>query len=182
MAEAILPGDGEGRPGAVHLSKLQPGLLPAAKRVDGRPLGEGHCRLQWSAQRDKKYGGICENAGCPGAHSLLRGHTEMRVPFRPSPSPQPETPPPASHPASAPCDPDPSARNRLCNLEYGTRRENILGVFYQGKAWRKLNIEDVEQIRFGLSSGISGAELARMYGVSQSEISHIKQGRTFSWK
>ena len=71
--------------------------------------------------------------------------------------------------------------NRLCNLEYGTRTENILDVFYQGKAWRKLNIEDVEQIRFGLSSGISGKELANMYVVSEQTISSIKHRRTFSW-
>ena len=71
--------------------------------------------------------------------------------------------------------------NRLENLEYGTRTQNILDVFYQGKAWRKLDIEDVEQIRFGLCSGISGADLARMYGVSPSEISHIKLGKAFSW-
>lgn len=71
--------------------------------------------------------------------------------------------------------------NRLSNLEYGTRRQNILDVFHQGKAWRKLDIEDVEQIRFGLCTGISGAELSRMYDVSQSEISKIKLGRVFSW-
>ena len=71
--------------------------------------------------------------------------------------------------------------NRLCNLEYGTRTENILDVFYQGKAWRKLDIEDVEQIRFGLCFGVSGAELAKMYVVSEQTVSSIKHGRTFSW-
>ena len=73
------------------------------------------------------------------------------------------------------------ADNRLENLEYGTRTENILDVFYQGKAWRKLTIEDVEAIRFGLTVGIKGAELARMYKVSQQTISQIKLGRSFSW-
>lgn len=71
--------------------------------------------------------------------------------------------------------------NRLCNLEYGTRTENILDVYYQGKAWRKLDIEDVAQIRFGLFSGIQGSELAKMYRISESSISKIKLGRTFSW-
>lgn len=71
--------------------------------------------------------------------------------------------------------------NRLSNLEYGTRTDNILDVFYQGKAWRKLSIEDVEQIRFGISTGISGADLAGMYGVSETAISNIKNGRSFSW-
>ena len=71
--------------------------------------------------------------------------------------------------------------NRLVNLEYGTRTENILDVFRQGKKWRKLDIEDVEQIRFGLFCGITGNELAQMYQVSASAISSIKKGRTFSW-
>lgn len=71
--------------------------------------------------------------------------------------------------------------NRVENLRYSTRRDNILDVLYQGKAWRKLTIEDVHQIRFGLATGITGAELAKMYNISQQEISKIKRGRTFSW-
>lgn len=73
------------------------------------------------------------------------------------------------------------ADNRLCNLEYGTRTENILDVFHQGKPWRKLTIEDVKEIRSGLRSGVSGADLAKTFRVSQSTISSIKRGRTFSW-
>lgn len=71
--------------------------------------------------------------------------------------------------------------NRLCNLEFGTRTENILDVFYQGKAWRKLTIQDVLDIRKGFESGMSGAELARMFGVSQTTISRIKYGKEFGW-
>ncbi|MEE8810522.1 NUMOD4 motif-containing HNH endonuclease [Lactimicrobium sp.] len=71
--------------------------------------------------------------------------------------------------------------NRLCNLRYGTRTENILDVYRQGKRWRKLNIEDVQQIRFGLTTGIKGSELAAMYQVSESCISSIKRGDTYSW-
>lgn len=71
--------------------------------------------------------------------------------------------------------------NRLCNLAYGTRTENILDVFYQGKRWRKLNMEEVEEIRFGLACGFKGNELARMYGVSDTTISYIKSRRIFGW-
>lgn len=71
--------------------------------------------------------------------------------------------------------------NRLCNLEFGTRTDNILDVYYQGKRWRKLNIKEVREIRSGLSIGVSGAELARMYNVSQNCISKIKHGGTYSW-
>lgn len=71
--------------------------------------------------------------------------------------------------------------NRLENLEYGTRTENILDVFRQGKAWRKLTADDVQAIRRALSMGRPGAAIANEYGVSRSSISSIKQGRTFSW-
>lgn len=73
------------------------------------------------------------------------------------------------------------ADNRLVNLEYGTRRENILDVFRQGKAWRKLTVNDVIEIRKGLSEGKTGASLARNYGVSTHAISEIKRGRTYAW-
>lgn len=71
--------------------------------------------------------------------------------------------------------------NRLENLRYGTRTENIIDVYANNGKWRKLSVEDVQEIRFGLSTGIRGSELARMYGVSQSVISAIKVGRTYWW-
>jgi hypothetical protein len=71
--------------------------------------------------------------------------------------------------------------NRLINLRYGTRTENILDVYNQGGAWRKLSISDVEAIRFGLYCGISCVELAAMFNVSTDAISRIKNGRSFSW-
>lgn len=77
-------------------------------------------------------------------------------------------------------DGDPT-NNRLDNLRYGTRRENILDVYHQGSCWRKLSIEDVETIRFGIYCGIRGCELARMMNVSQQLISKIKNGRAYTW-
>lgn len=71
--------------------------------------------------------------------------------------------------------------NRICNLRYGTRTENILDVYKDGGRWRKLSTDDVENIRFNLSCGITGVELASMYGVSSSTISRIKLGRSFGW-
>lgn len=71
--------------------------------------------------------------------------------------------------------------NRLENLHYGTRTENILDVYHQGGKWRKLDIEDVQEIRFALVCGIKGIELAQMYNVSQTTISQIKKRRSFSW-
>ena len=71
--------------------------------------------------------------------------------------------------------------NRLSNLRYGTRTENILDVYHQGGVWRKLSVEDVGAIRFGLWCGIKGVELAAMYNVSQDTISKIKNGGSFAW-
>ncbi len=71
--------------------------------------------------------------------------------------------------------------NRLINLHYGTRTENILDVYRQGKVWRKLSIDDVEAIRFGLSCGYMLKELASLYNVSISLISQIKNGVHYSW-
>ncbi|MGB4655848.1 MAG: NUMOD4 motif-containing HNH endonuclease [Bacteroidales bacterium] len=71
--------------------------------------------------------------------------------------------------------------NRVENLRYGTRTENILDVYKDGGRWRKLSIDDVETIRFALYCGFTGKELSEMYGVSQGTISKIKLRRTFAW-
>lgn len=71
--------------------------------------------------------------------------------------------------------------NQLSNLHYGTRTDNILDVYRQGGRWRKLSVDDVEAIRFGLWSGILGTELAKMYNVSATTISSIKNGGTYGW-
>lgn len=67
------------------------------------------------------------------------------------------------------------------NLRYGTQSENILDVYYQGKCWRKLCIDDVESIRFGIYCGFTNNELAALYNVSPTAIRDIKNGRRYSW-
>lgn len=71
--------------------------------------------------------------------------------------------------------------NRLTNLHYGSRSENIIDVYYQGKKWRKLSVDDVINIRQELLRGVSCKELAQRYGVAIGTISNIKVGRTFVW-
>ncbi len=71
--------------------------------------------------------------------------------------------------------------NRLSNLRYDTQSENVIDVFRQGKAWKKLTIEDVEEIRFGLWCGISCTELGAMFGVGRQAISKIKNGERYQW-
>jgi hypothetical protein len=66
--------------------------------------------------------------------------------------------------------------NRLENLHYGTRLENILDVYQQGGKWKKLSVDDVQAIRFGFCCGIKGVELAAMYDVTPTIISAIKTG------
>lgn len=71
--------------------------------------------------------------------------------------------------------------NRIENLHYGTRTENILDVYHQGGRWRKLSIKDVIEIRKLLKSGKQGSAIARMFNVSESTISSIKRGASYSW-
>ena len=71
--------------------------------------------------------------------------------------------------------------NRLKNHRNYKKTENILYVKKKKKKWRKLSIDDVEEIRFALFCGITGTELAKQYGVSATTISSIKSGRTFWW-
>lgn len=73
------------------------------------------------------------------------------------------------------------ADNRLDNLCYGSRTENILDVYRQGKRWRKLDIKDVQGIRKRLRDGEQGSRIAKEYGISQSTVSKIKLGQTYWW-
>lgn len=73
------------------------------------------------------------------------------------------------------------ANNRVENLAYGSRTENILDVYRIGKAWRKLTAEQALDIYQRLQDGEKGRDLAREYGVREGTISAIKKGRTFSW-
>ncbi len=67
--------------------------------------------------------------------------------------------------------------NRAENLAYGSRTDNILDVFRQGKAWRKLTTEQAQEIKQRLSAGEKGRVLANEFAVSESIVSAIKIGR-----
>lgn len=71
--------------------------------------------------------------------------------------------------------------NRIVNLRYGTRTDNILDVLRQGGRWRKLTVDDVEAIRFGDFCGIPSKELSLMFDVSYGTIRKIITGRSFAW-
>jgi hypothetical protein len=71
--------------------------------------------------------------------------------------------------------------NRLENLRYGTRTENILDVYWQGGKWRRLSIDDVYEIRFELLCGLSENKIAKMHSVAPITISNIKRRRIYKW-
>lgn len=71
--------------------------------------------------------------------------------------------------------------NRLENLEYGTRTDNIIDVYKQGKRWRKLRITEVRAIKDLLRLGKSVFELAEMYKISPQQIYKIRDGRCYKW-
>lgn len=71
--------------------------------------------------------------------------------------------------------------NRLENLEYGTRTENILDVFWQGKRWRKLSLEESRKIKALLKIGKKPAEIAKIYNISITQICRIRDGVTYYW-
>lgn len=71
--------------------------------------------------------------------------------------------------------------NRVGNLRYGTRTENILDVYNQGGKWRTLTADQAVEIKKRLQEGETGASIAKAYGVSKSCISDLKRGKTFAW-
>lgn len=71
--------------------------------------------------------------------------------------------------------------NRLKNLEYGTKTENILDVFKQGKRWRKLRITEVRAIKDLIDRGENPKKIAKFYNVSLKHIYGIKKGARYGW-
>jgi len=72
--------------------------------------------------------------------------------------------------------------NKLENLRYGTRTENILDVFRIGKPWRKLTVQDVYDIREQRKLGIRVKEIAQNFNVAEGTVYNIlSRKRSFKW-
>ena len=67
------------------------------------------------------------------------------------------------------------------NLAWGTASENQLDLYSYRGYHHRLTPDDVLEIRLRLSQGVTGRELAKQFGVSESNISEIKHGRSFAW-
>jgi len=73
--------------------------------------------------------------------------------------------------------------NRLSNLRYGTRSENLRDKKWHGvpvSASSKLRPPQILAIKTKLRSGCPGVVLARAFGVSEATVSAIKVGRLHS--
>jgi hypothetical protein len=75
-----------------------------------------------------------------------------------------------------------SSNNRLYNLRYDTRNENMIDASKINRhPAQKLSPEDVIAIRQRLSNGERQKDIAKNYGVGQYAISAINRRATFNW-
>lgn len=70
-----------------------------------------------------------------------------------------------------PCD------NRLENLRYDSRAENILDVYRIGRAWRKLTLADIQTIERLIDSGAATKLITAQFRISESTVSSIRRKR-----
>lgn len=78
-------------------------------------------------------------------------------------------------------DGDPQ-NNRVDNLAYGTRTDNILDVYRQSKKWRTTSVKQAIKIKKLLSnSNLHCTDIAKSVGVSPHVVYAIKRNRTFWW-
>lgn len=73
--------------------------------------------------------------------------------------------------------------NRLENLRYGTRADNLRSTYSYGgrQANGKLSLDDVDDIRQRIERGESCCSIAELFHVNSAAIYHIRNGTTFSW-
>ena len=69
--------------------------------------------------------------------------------------------------------------NRLVNLKWGTRAENLQQCFVEGRSHKgKLSVAQVKEIR---ESDLSCTALAAKYGMCKSNMHKIKSGKYWSY-
>lgn len=76
-----------------------------------------------------------------------------------------------------------SLNNRVDNLAYGTRKQNVLDVYRNGMKWKTFDLDTANRIKRIIDTELlSIAEIARAFQVTPRTISNIRDGRTFDWK
>ncbi len=73
------------------------------------------------------------------------------------------------------------ADNRPENLRFGNAAENDHDIYRQGGKRRKLDLADVEGIRFGMLAGHTDRQLAWNFDVDISMINRIRNGKRYGW-
>lgn len=72
--------------------------------------------------------------------------------------------------------------NRLCNLSYGTKSENMIDAAkLQRCSHQKLTPRQVEEIRERLRTGEPQSYIAKEYGITQTAVSNIKMRKSYAW-
>lgn len=71
--------------------------------------------------------------------------------------------------------------NRLSNLRYGTRSQNIKDAYLMNGYRGRLKPKDVHKIRYLHKTGLKKADIARKLGRSQSCVGNVINGKTFGW-
>ena len=73
------------------------------------------------------------------------------------------------------------ADNRPENLRFGTAADNDHDIYRQGGKRHKLDLRDVEGIRFGVYCGHTDKELAWNFGVDRTMINRIRNRKRYGW-
>lgn len=71
--------------------------------------------------------------------------------------------------------------NHVSNLEYCTRRENIIHGYMNGLYLQKIGVKETYEIRKRLAAGEYQKDIAKDYGVSNTTISNINTGKVKSY-
>ena len=71
--------------------------------------------------------------------------------------------------------------NRPENLRFGTAADNDHDIYRQGGKRKKLDLNDVEGIRFGVFCGHKDKELAWNFGVDKTMINRIRNRKRYEW-
>jgi hypothetical protein len=74
---------------------------------------------------------------------------------------------------------DDSSDNRAANLKWGTPRNNTRDMAEKKRGGlQKIGRESAENIKLLRTSGVTGAAVAKMYGISQQRVCDIFKGRS----